>query len=98
LLWSLRIRKANRRLRYIDFGLDGKQENDLGYIIYHDYWGRGFGTEAAQACLDYAFDELGLIRIAANMAFDNFQLHQSCRKDRNEKRKRNILIKETEIY
>ena len=52
--------------------LDGKQENDLGYIIYHDYWGRGFGTEAAQACLDYAFDELGLIRIAANMAFDNY--------------------------
>jgi RimJ/RimL family protein N-acetyltransferase len=51
--------------------LDGKQENDLGYIIYADYWGRGFGTEAAQACLDYAFNELGLKRVAANMATDN---------------------------
>ncbi len=51
--------------------VDGKQENDLGYIIHSDYWGRGYGTEAAQACLDFGFNKLGLTRIAANMASDN---------------------------
>ena len=48
-----------------------KPENDLGWIIDKKYWNRGFGTEAASACRDYAFNSLGLPRMVANMAFDN---------------------------
>lgn len=78
--------------------LDENQENDLGYIIYHNYWGRGFGTEAAQACLNYAFNELGLTRMAANMAFDNFssirvaeKIGMKKEKEFLNKRNRNLL-------
>jgi len=47
--------------------LDGVMENDLGYIIYEPFWHQGYAFEAAQACLRYGFDTLGLTRICANM-------------------------------
>ncbi|WP_295900719.1 GNAT family N-acetyltransferase [uncultured Bdellovibrio sp.] len=45
----------------------GKMENDLGYIIHHEYWGQGYALEAAKACLEYARDVLNLDRVVANM-------------------------------
>jgi len=30
---------------------------ELGYWLGFDYWGRGFGTEAARAVIDYFFEE-----------------------------------------
>lgn len=52
--------------------IDGKVENDLGYIIYSKYWGKGYGTEAAKACLEYGFKELGMKRIIANMPYNHY--------------------------
>jgi RimJ/RimL family protein N-acetyltransferase len=49
----------------------GREENDLGYIIHHPYWCRGFGTECARACLEYGLRGLGLRRIVANMPHDH---------------------------
>ncbi|RQO30298.1 GNAT family N-acetyltransferase [Taibaiella sp. KBW10] len=31
---------------------------DLGYRLRKEYWGKGIATEAAKACLSYAFDTL----------------------------------------
>ncbi|QMV42336.1 GNAT family N-acetyltransferase [Cohnella cholangitidis] len=45
----------------------GEVENDLGYIIKSDYWGQGFGFEAANALMIRGFKELNLQRICANM-------------------------------
>ena len=45
----------------------GVEENDLGYIIDKEFWGQGFATEAAQACLKYGIESLGLKRIVASM-------------------------------
>jgi RimJ/RimL family protein N-acetyltransferase len=28
---------------------------EVGYILHHRFWGRGFATEAARACRDWAF-------------------------------------------
>lgn len=50
--------------------IDGRDENDLGYIIDHRYWGRGYGLESARALLEYGH-RMGLVRIVANMASDN---------------------------
>lgn len=47
--------------------IDGRQECDLGYIIDKDFWGHGYATEAATACLRYGLDGLKLNRIVANM-------------------------------
>jgi len=33
---------------------------ELGYWLGVDYWGRGFGTEAARAAIDFAFEEFAI--------------------------------------
>jgi Acetyltransferases, including N-acetylases of ribosomal proteins len=50
---------------------DGEPVNDIGYILHHPYWGRGLATEAAAAVRDYAFGELGLPVLHANMPHDH---------------------------
>jgi len=50
---------------------DGKTENDLGYIIHSSHWKKGYGSEAAGACLDFGLNILGLSRLAANMDVNN---------------------------
>lgn len=51
--------------------LDGQLENDLGFIVAKEFWGKGFATEAAEACKQFGFQQLGLKRLCANMAFDH---------------------------
>lgn len=51
--------------------IDGILENDLGYIIHARHWGKGYGLEAASACLRYGLDKLGLERVCANMPADH---------------------------
>ncbi len=40
-------------------GVDWRQPEtpELGYWLGVDYWGRGFGTEAARAVIDFTFEE-----------------------------------------
>ena len=51
--------------------VDGRTENDLGYIIHHPYWRTGLATECALACLEYGVRQLGLRRVVANMPHDH---------------------------
>ncbi|MBA3726078.1 MAG: GNAT family N-acetyltransferase [Armatimonadetes bacterium] len=44
--------------------VDGARETEVGYILHRPLWGRGYATEAAKACLDYA-EEIGKTRIVA---------------------------------
>jgi ribosomal-protein-alanine N-acetyltransferase len=41
-------------------------EATLGYWIGRSFWSQGFCTEAGRAVLEYAFTELGLLRIIAS--------------------------------
>ncbi len=36
---------------------------ELGYCLGVEHWGQGFGTEAARAVIDYAFEEFAITRI-----------------------------------
>lgn len=53
--------------------LTGRQGNeiDLGYRFLKKYWGRGYATEAAYACLNYGFVKLGIHRIVGRSMPDN---------------------------
>ena len=59
--------------------VNGKEENDLGYIIHHPYWRLGYGSEVAEALLQFGF-EMGLTRIVANMAHDNIASQRVARR------------------
>jgi RimJ/RimL family protein N-acetyltransferase len=49
----------------------GVEEKEVGYLIHRPFWRRGFATEAALACRDYAFDVLGRQRVIALIRPDN---------------------------
>ncbi len=41
------------------------READIGYVLNREYWGKGYGTEAAKTLLRFGFDELLLHRVYA---------------------------------
>lgn len=47
------------------------QSGEIGYWFDEPWWGGGYATEAAQAVIAFAFEELGLSRITAGHAADN---------------------------
>ena len=44
---------------------------ELGWVFDPAYWGRGYATEATRVLLRFAFDDLGLHRVAATCHPDN---------------------------
>lgn len=40
-----------------------RDEIDLGYRLKKQFWGKGYATEAAHACIKYGFEKLNLQRI-----------------------------------
>lgn len=44
---------------------------ELGYEIAPDHWGNGYATEAARAMLGFAFEGLGVHRVAAWCVAEN---------------------------
>lgn len=44
---------------------------ELGYWIGHEYWNRGFATEAARAVIEFGFSKLNLNRIFAHFMVQN---------------------------
>ena len=51
--------------------LGDMNEVDLGYRFMQEYWGQGIATESARACVNLAFNRLGLERIIAMVLPEN---------------------------
>jgi len=51
---------------------NGRSELEVGYHLRTDFQGRGYATEAAAACKDYARDVLHVQRLVAIIHPDNF--------------------------
>ncbi|MFA9556838.1 GNAT family N-acetyltransferase [Evansella sp. AB-rgal1] len=65
-LWAVCLKEMGQLIG--DCGLvkqvvDGKMEVEIGYHINKNYWSKGYGTEAAHACKEYAFSNLGLHKV-----------------------------------
>lgn len=50
---------------------EGHTEVGIAYIIGREYWRCGYGSEAARASLDYAFRELGVQKVIAEIRPEN---------------------------
>lgn len=73
-MWTVVERSSGRIIGACGFALvEGVgPEVELAYQFDADHWGQGYATEAAAACLDYAFAELGLDRVLGMTFPENF--------------------------
>lgn len=55
---------------------EGNFEFEMGWHVRRDLWGRGYASEAAQRCLEYAFSSLDTERVIALVRPENLS---SCR-------------------
>ena len=67
------------------------QVPEVGYLLQRDAWHRGYATEAARACRDYAFDALGLEEVFSIIRDNNLPSQQVAR--RNGMRLRGRMVK-----
>jgi RimJ/RimL family protein N-acetyltransferase len=51
--------------------IEGDFEFEMGWHVRRDLWGRGYATEAAQSCMEYAFFSLGAERVIALVRPEN---------------------------
>ena len=51
--------------------VDGVDELEIGYHVRRDLWGKGYATEAAQACRDYGFANLKVDRLISPIRPEN---------------------------
>ena len=61
-LWAVCERDENNLVGLCGFGMF-ESETELIYKLFPAFWGRGYATEAATACLAYGFQTLELDRI-----------------------------------
>ena len=49
----------------------GEDVVEVGYLFQRAHWGNGYALEAAKACRDYAFEQLGVNRVWAQIRDTN---------------------------
>lgn len=52
--------------------IDGQDEDCLAFMIGKEFWNKGYATEGARACLQYAFTTLKLKKVVATVEPENF--------------------------
>lgn len=65
-LWATIYKETGQfigRCGLLPWVIDGSPEVEVAYLLEKAFWRRGFGSEAALAIRDYAFERLGLSRL-----------------------------------
>ena len=71
--WGIALGDTDRLIGMIDLLRFDEAEGScsFAYMLHEDFWGRGYGTEALQAVLDFGFGEMELSFIEADHMADN---------------------------
>lgn len=59
---------------------DDPKKLEVGYIIDHMHWNKGYGTEVCRGLIDYAFSQLGCAELIARMYEENTGSVRVCEK------------------
>lgn len=58
-------------MRVGDYETDFMPATDIGWRLKPSAWGKGYATEGAKRCLEFAFSELNLERIVSTCTISN---------------------------
>jgi ribosomal-protein-alanine N-acetyltransferase len=64
-IWAVAEKCSGYVIGSCGFAFRGAGEVELGYLFAREYWGKGFATEAARACLKYGFEKIGFEKVIA---------------------------------
>jgi [ribosomal protein S5]-alanine N-acetyltransferase len=73
-LWAMLLKGSGELIGDCGCALqevEGKNEVEIGYHVRRDLWGKGYATEAARACMDYAFTTLRAGRVISMIRPEN---------------------------
>ncbi len=73
--WTITLQGEERALGVVGLGSWAKYHRraEVGYDLARAFWGRGIGTEAVRAVVNYGFTQLNLNRIEAATIADNHE-------------------------
>jgi RimJ/RimL family protein N-acetyltransferase len=70
--WTVLAKQTNEYLGWCGLKYhEDVKEVDIGFRFHQKYWGRGYATESAAACLKYGFENLNLNRIIGRVLKEN---------------------------
>lgn len=69
--WAVVDKSSGKIIGNCGFARLDTEEVELGYLLAREEWGKGFGTEAARACLKYGFENIGFEKIIALTDLDH---------------------------
>lgn len=71
--WAIALGENDSLIGIIDLlGFNGTENTcSFAYMIAEEYWGRGFGTEALTAVLEFAFTKLNVAAVEADHFAEN---------------------------
>ena len=73
-LWAAIHKETGRfigRCGLLPWTIDGREEVEVAYTIARDYWSQGLATEAAEAIVQYAFEQLNYSRLVCMIESEN---------------------------
>ena len=73
-LWAMVLKSSEEMIG--DCGcvyqhVDGSRQLEIGYHVRRDLWSQGYATEAACACMEYAFERLGAHKVISLIKAEN---------------------------
>jgi RimJ/RimL family protein N-acetyltransferase len=83
-LWAMLLKQSGELIG--DCGcvlqeVEGRNEVEVVYRVRRDLWGKGYATEAARSCMQYAFSVLGVERIISMVRPENVQSRRVAEKN-----------------
>ena len=68
-LWAVELKETGEFIGRVGLirqdDVAGRAEVEVGYALVSRHWKRGYATEAARACRDWAFDHLDCARVVS---------------------------------
>lgn len=70
--WAVILNSTNEFIGWCGIKYtEEKDEHDLGFRFFRKYWGEGYASESAAACVDYAYNLLNINKLYGRAMKDN---------------------------